>query len=325
MMAFQSHTPFMNSPVSILTLGAPATWQPDLGQIALEPVSLTSCASLDELAEQCRLSAPRLIMVWLSSKEGDSSITPAQFLQWPMLAPTALECAVVVVWDEPVWAEAELSKLLQLGVRDVWALGDVSSPDLARRWSVVVERKRLDDVARRAYAIDLSTGLPNLQQLQEHMTHLLALREREPAAMALIVLRIDGAAALESALGQEAAHVLRRKVAVRLRASLRASDVVASLGGDQFGVLLAWIDSQENAHHVAQKLVDTVGQPYRVAGQMVPVGVQLGLALYPGHGKDVQALMSRALGQVADSGISHPGWRVGQSAANDDEAEPASS
>jgi diguanylate cyclase (GGDEF)-like protein len=318
----------MNPPVPILTLGAPTSWRPDLAQTAFGSFSLLPCASLDALAEQCRQVAARLVLVWVSPEQG---ITPEQLLQWPLLAPTALECAVVVVSDED-WSVADFNKLLQLGVRDVWPLRSVSggaapasAPDLARRLALIIERKRLDDVARRAYAIDLATGLPNLQQLQDHMTHLLALREREPAAMALIVLRLEGLAALESSLGQEAANVLRRKVAVRLRASLRASDVVASLGGDQFGVLLAWIDSQENAYHVAQKLVDTVGQPYRVAGQLVPVGVQLGLALYPGHGKEAQALMSRALGQVGESNLGRAGWRAGQSAANDDEAEPAHS
>ena len=49
-----------------------------------------------------------------------------------------------------------------------------------------VERKRLDAAARRAYSTDLATGLPNHGQLMEHMNHLLALREREPAVMALL-------------------------------------------------------------------------------------------------------------------------------------------
>ena len=61
--------------------------------------------------------------------------------------------------------------------------------------------------------------------------------------MALIVLRIGGLARTAEQLGAEAANVLRRKAAVRLRAGLRASDVVASIGNDAFAVLLAWMDA----------------------------------------------------------------------------------
>ena len=128
-------------------------------------------------------------------------------------------------------------------------------PGVDRALRLAVERKRLDRAARKAYATDLSTGLPNHAQLLEHMTHLLALREREPAPMALLVLRIEGLSTAEAALGAEAANVLRRKVAVRLRAGLRASDVVAALGADSFAVLLAWIDTPADGQRVADKLI----------------------------------------------------------------------
>ena len=60
-----------------------------------------------------------------------------------------------------------------------------------------VERKRLEVAARKAYATDLATGLPNHAQLMEHMTHLLALREREPAPMVLLVLMAFSIGVLE--------------------------------------------------------------------------------------------------------------------------------
>jgi diguanylate cyclase (GGDEF)-like protein len=117
--------------------------------------------------------------------------------------------------------------------------------------------------------------------------------------MALIVLRIEGLASTEAALGAEAANVLRRKVAVRIRSGLRASDVVASIGADAFAVLLAWIDAPEDAQRVAGKLAQLVQQPFQVAGQVRAVAVSAGLASYPEHGRDADALMRRAAGQAA--------------------------
>ena len=117
--------------------------------------------------------------------------------------------------------------------------------------------------------------------------------------MAVIALRIEGLAAVQAALGLESSNVLRRKVAVRLRASLRASDVVASIGNDAFLVLLAWIEAATDGERVAAKLVQSLRVPFNVAGNDVAVSVSGGLALYPEHGKSAEALLRRAVGQAA--------------------------
>lgn len=288
--------------------------QPDVATSAFGPFVLHVCASLDELTKALAGHAYDAVLLDLSAPG-----RVAQVLAWPDLSRAVLDSAVLAVMRDPM--PADCLRLLQRGVRDILEPRDLQPQTLGRWLRLAIERKKLDDTARRAYGIDLATGLPNRQQLQEHMTHLLALREREPAAMALIVLQLDGLEAVESSLGIEAAHVLRRKLAVRLRASLRASDVVASLGDDLFAVLLAWIDVQEDAERVARKLLQTVSRPYLVAGQSLPLAARLGVAQYPSHGKEAQALLGWALGQVAGEGGTH---RLrGSAAANDDEPPAA--
>jgi diguanylate cyclase (GGDEF)-like protein len=159
------------------------------------------------------------------------------------------------------------------------------------------------------------------------MSHLLALREREPAPMALLVLRLEGLATTEVRLGRESANVLRRKVAVRLRAGVRASDVVASLGIDAFAVLLSAIEEPLHAHRVAQKLVTALQQPFNVTGQHVGVAVGVGTALYPSDGKQADVLLRKAGSAAAVSqavgraGFAAQGTGVGMPpAANDDDA-----
>ena len=218
-----------------------------------------------------------------------------------------MDSAVVVVAPEPT--PAQCIKLLQMGVQDVLAKRHASDDSLGRVLRVAIERKRMDASAKRAFSTDLTTGLPTHAQLLEHMTHLLALREREPAAMALIVLRLEGFRAAELALGAEAANVLRRKAAVRLRAALRASDVVASLGSDMYGVLLAWIDAESDADGVARKLLSSLKQPFNVAGQDLPVMGTVGIGQYPAHGKDAATLMRRAVGQASNGNVSELGPR----------------
>jgi diguanylate cyclase len=218
-------------------------------------------------------------------------------LAWPTLEAAALHTAVVALSPDP--NAALMQRLVQTGVQDVIPGPGVDGATLARVLALAIARKRRDIATRRAYATDLSTGLPNHPQLLEHMSHLLALREREPAPMALIVLRVHGLAATEAALGVEAANVLRRKAAVRLRSGLRASDVVASIGVDAFAVLLAWIDTPQDGERVAAKLSQSLARPFSVAGREQGLGVAVGLASYPEHGKDAEGLLRRALAQAS--------------------------
>ena len=301
----------MSDPIQLLYLGPRA---PDLAISSYGPFVVHPVATLEELSHSLDGQGYDAIVI---VQPADTAAVPVA--AWPGLARAVLDAAVLVAAPEPTTQEAV--RLLQLGVQDVLPVRDLQAETLARAVRLAVERKRLERAARRAYATDLSTGLPNHAQLMEHMSHLLALREREPAAMALLALRIEGLAATESRLGTEAANVLRRKVAVRLRSGLRASDVVASVGVDTFAVLLAWIDEAANGDRVASKLAQSLQRPFTVAGQDVAVAVSLGVAQYPLHGKDAEALLRRALGQAGDGplvGRAGLGSRGGAAAANDE-------
>ncbi len=237
----------------------------------------------------------------------------------PALATMAHDSALVVHTDTELPAEEAL--LLRRGAEAVLAGDGAAATSRALRHAVW--RKRVEQAARTAYATDLATGLPHQTQLLEHMTQLLALREREPAPMVLLVLRIDGFAQAAERLGTEAGNVLRRKVAVRLRGGLRASDVVAAITPEAFGVLLGRLESKHDGERVAAKLVKALELPLTVAGQPCRVTAHVGLALFPDHGKDAQALLQRASAQAASivtvgpKGLGATVHRLGGPAAND--------
>ena len=193
----------------------------------------------------------------------------------------------------------------RLGVQDVIAPGLLGSADLPPRIRAAIERKRFESALRgaqaTAYATDLDTGLPHRQQLIEHMSQLIALREREPAPMALLVLRVEGLATVQARAGRESAGVLRRKLAVRLRAGLRASDVVASLGDDRFAVLLGALLAPADAARVGVKLQQALLAPFKVAGQDLAVAVALGIAQHPSDGAQPEVLLQRAAGLAASA------------------------
>jgi diguanylate cyclase (GGDEF)-like protein len=226
-------------------------------------------------------------------------------------AHAAATALVIVAEGE---AEATLMDWLRQGAADVITPQDLRSPTLGARLRVAVERRRIEREARQAYATDLATGLPHRQQLVEHMSHLIALRERQPAPMAVIVLRIEGVEIAAARFGREAANVLRRKIAVRLRAGVRASDVVAALGDDCYAVLLAALLAPGDAAHVGAKLLTALRAPFQVAGQEVVIATALGIALHLQDGAQPEALLARASALAA--GASAEGRHSG-AAAND--------
>jgi diguanylate cyclase (GGDEF)-like protein len=257
--------------------------------VGLDVPGAVCCATLEEAASKLREVSFEMLL---------AAVPAAELLAWQSLSHAVLDTALVALLPAPP-DDATQHLLLERGVQDIVVQTDPPADALRRRLEIAAQRKVLDRVARKAFATDLATGLPSHGQLLEHMTHLLALREREPAPMAVIALRIEGLAKVRATLGLESSNVLRRKVAVRLRASLRASDVVASIGNDAFVVLLAWIDSPGDGERVADKLVSSLRQPFSVAGSDVAVAVSAGLALYPEHGKVADALLRRSVGQAA--------------------------
>jgi diguanylate cyclase (GGDEF)-like protein len=251
------------------------------------PFSVRACTQRDDVL------APPVGTRWdalILADDGSADAADAAGIAAEAALDTAL-LVVVPALDPPV-----VLAWLARGAQDVMRRDELEAPSLPQRIRAAIERKRIERKARKAYATDLETGLPHQQQLVEHMSHLLALREREPSPMAVLALRIEGLATTEARLGREASNVLRRRVAVRLRAGVRASDVVASLGDDSFAVLLGALLVADDAQRVGAKLMASLLKPFPFAGSEVTVAVALGIGQYPQDGTQPEALLRRAVG-----------------------------
>lgn len=286
------------------------------------PFALTRCASL---AEASALLGERNFDGVLIGIEPDGF---RQLPAWTGLAQAVPDMAVVVLVAGPLDA-AVAARLVQAGVQDVLGGAQSVQADAARSLRLSIDRKRIEREARRASATDLRTGLPDRQQLIDHMSQLLALRGREPAPMALLALRVEGFETVEASLGAESANVLRRKVAVRLRGAVRASDVVAALTAETFALLLASTEEPIDAELVAHKLLHALHQTFTVAGQQVAVATSIGISRYPSDGSDASVLLRQAVAAAAAADTrgrdGYVNWRESQwrdtGAANDGEIE----
>lgn len=277
-------------------------------------------------------SAPGIVWQALPAEHPQPPQVPDLQVWWCPTAAHAEERLRASAWlaHEAIWAvvlvvpgatPAQRAAWLRSGVQDV--LDSTEAAALHRALQHAQARKQREALTRLAYATDLATGLPHQAQLIEHMAHLLALREREPSPMVLIALRLQGLERAADAAGGDAAPLLRRKVAVRLRSKLRAGDVVASIQDNSFGVLLGHVEAASDGEHVLRKLVSALHTPFQAGGRTFDLQVSAGLACYPEHGRKAAELLQRALAQaggwapMGEQGHGHLTSRSAAEPAND--------
>jgi diguanylate cyclase (GGDEF)-like protein len=141
---------------------------------------------------------------------------------------------------------------------------------------------------------DRLTELPNRALLHDRLHQAIVVARRDRARAALLVLDIDGFKEINNTLGHFSGDLLLKRVAGRLRGSVREPDTVARLGGDQFAVLLPHIRSAADARTVAEKLFKALEPSFALEKLNVDLLASIGIALYPDHGDDADALLQKA-------------------------------
>lgn len=164
------------------------------------------------------------------------------------------------------------------------------------RWARMREARSLRRIEHIAHH-DTVTGLPNRALLADRLEQEIARSTREKAGFALMLLDLDGFKAVNDVWGHAAGDAVLAMVAERARGSMRASDTVGRLGGDEFLAILPGA-SAEGAFAVAEKLRLAVGEPYELPGGEALLSVSIGVSFFPHHGNDGDALQ-----RVADAAL----------------------
>jgi diguanylate cyclase (GGDEF)-like protein/PAS domain S-box-containing protein len=175
-------------------------------------------------------------------------------------------------------------------------------------FSDISEHKDAEARMQRMANYDPLTGLPNLCLLTQLVGQALMETKRTGAHGAMLVIEITRVGAISDTLGTDIGNELLCEIGRLFRLSLREVDVLARLDGHKFAVALFNIDKREHAGVVAQKLLDALAQPIRVASHSLQVGAHIGVAVYTDDGHDVPTLiryadvaMNRAAHNVEDS------------------------
>lgn len=157
---------------------------------------------------------------------------------------------------------------------------------------------KLQDEKARAFTLaahDHLTGLPNRRTFNELVASHLANARHYRGHYVLMYLDLDRFKLINDTLGHYVGDVLLQAVAIRLRASLRESDIVARLGGDEFAILLTGLASLDDLPLIADKIIRQVSQPFETQdGQEIHTSPSIGVAVFPRDGQDFESLCRNA-------------------------------
>jgi len=125
---------------------------------------------------------------------------------------------------------------------------------------------------------DSLTGLPNRRRFQEDLERAIALAKADPAhRFSLMFLDFDYFKLINDSLGHAIGDEFLIAVSRRIEQSVRPNDVVARLGGDEFAILTDDTAGQDYAVTLAERLLDVLRRPLRVAGNDVETSVSIGI------------------------------------------------
>jgi diguanylate cyclase (GGDEF)-like protein len=141
---------------------------------------------------------------------------------------------------------------------------------------------------------DVLTDLPNRVLLQDRLGQAIEVARRQGRQLAVMFMDLDRFKNINDSLGHSVGDQLLRSVAQRLLACVRHSDTVSRQGGDEFVVLLPFIEHAEDAALSAQKVLAALALPHRIDGHDLHIGVSIGISIYPDDGHDAQGLLKSA-------------------------------
>ena len=194
------------------------------------------------------------------------------------------------------FSTAVASQLLRRDGTTVWTDVEVTmlpSPIGAAYAIAIVQdtselRERTELLSDQA-AFDALTGLLNRRYFAETIEKELSAHQRTGATVALAWIDLDLFKEVNDAFGHEAGDIVLHTTGARLKASVRAHDIVGRLGGDEFGVILSGDGRPESLESALERIVSAVREPITVLDHEVRVTARVGVALYPIDAHDGEA------------------------------------
>jgi diguanylate cyclase (GGDEF)-like protein/PAS domain S-box-containing protein len=160
--------------------------------------------------------------------------------------------------------------------------------------SDISEKKRMDETIWQHANFDTLTGLPNRRLFRDRLGQELKKSQRTGLPVALFFIDLDQFKEVNDLLGHDIGDLLLVEAARRIRASVRETDTVGRLGGDEFTAILTELDDVTQVERIAQKIIATLSEPFRLGNEVLYLSASLGITMYPADADNAEKLIRNA-------------------------------
>jgi diguanylate cyclase (GGDEF)-like protein len=140
---------------------------------------------------------------------------------------------------------------------------------------------------------DPLTRLPNRKLFEDRLEQMINLSRKDRRPFAILFLDLDRFKFINDSLGHHMGDEFLKMVAERLKQTIRKTDTLSRLAGDEFTILVPE-SSQEEVIRLAERINQTMTEPFRVSGHSVTVSASIGIAFSKGIDGDVHELIHNA-------------------------------
>ncbi|WP_100873308.1 putative bifunctional diguanylate cyclase/phosphodiesterase [Janthinobacterium sp. 64] len=197
--------------------------------------------------------------------------------------------------DQELWFELRLSSYMNAtGVAELLVVGRDTSA-----------QHNTEERLRHMATHDALTGLPNRLLLSDRIRMVIAQAARSGQGFSVATIGLDGFKKVNDGLGHPVGDAVLRLAAARLRKTLRDSDTLARVGGDEFVAVLPGSATDAQIKLVTGRLLATLQAPFEVDGHTIYVGASVGVSIYPLHAEDevrLVALADAAMSRAKETG-----------------------
>ncbi|WP_434033256.1 EAL domain-containing protein [Cupriavidus sp. a3] len=198
-------------------------------------------------------------------------------------------------WQGEIWNRRKNGELYL----EYLSISGIHSPDgdcthYAAIFSDITQRRMDEERLNHLAMHDALTALPNRTLFSERLKQAIARAERAARRVAVMFIDLDRFKLINDTMGHGVGDQALKAIARRLRESVRESDTVARLAGDEFTVVIEDIEDIRHVAQIAQGLLSAVGHPIDTNGQTVFVTPSIGISIYPDDGTDQKQLLMQA-------------------------------
>jgi diguanylate cyclase (GGDEF)-like protein/PAS domain S-box-containing protein len=161
-------------------------------------------------------------------------------------------------------------------------------------FSDITQRKLDEERIRYQANYDALTGLPNRALFMDRLTQALTQAGRSDQRLGLMFIDLDGFKLVNDTLGHDKGDELLVEASKRLMTCVRQGDTVARLGGDEFTIIMPNLGDVRNAPMVAQRIIDSLEQPFLLRTHEAFVSGSIGIATFPDDAGDAATLLRNA-------------------------------